>query len=115
MFIKRSNNKTEISTLSANTNYTIIVNNIEGQASINGEKIDSFTKKNTNLDSTLGFGYRFGSGRLRGKVYYLKFWDNGELVRDYIPVIDKEGIPCLLDQVENLCYYSISGNDFQYE
>ncbi|MBQ4523716.1 MAG: hypothetical protein IJA10_12300 [Lachnospiraceae bacterium] len=38
----------------------------------------------------------FGSGK--GRIYYFKIWDeNGTLMKDYIPVKDKEGIVCMYE------------------
>lgn len=39
------------------------------------------------------------------KFYYCKIWDNGVLVRDYIPVLDYKDIVCLYDKVNNKLYY----------
>ena len=81
---------------------------------VNGELINTSNKSNTSSPNTLGLAHMLGNGYLYGKIYYLKFWSDGNLVRDYIPVVDKDGIPCLLDKVESKCYYSFSGNEFLY-
>ena len=39
------------------------------------------------------------------KVYWLKIYDGDELVRDLIPVIDKDGIGCFYDKVNGNFYY----------
>lgn len=46
-----------------------------------------------------------------------RMWNpsTGELVRDYIPVLDKNGTPCMLDRVENKLYYNQGDGDFLYE
>ena len=46
------------------------------------------------------------------KLYSCKIWDNDTLVRDFIPVIDWQGVPCLYDQVEGIFYYNSGTSDF---
>lgn len=48
------------------------------------------------------------------KLYYAKFYDNGVLVRDYIPVLDKNGVACLYDKVNNQLYYNAGSGSFNY-
>jgi len=40
------------------------------------------------------------------RLYYLKLWDNGTLVRHFIPVKDQNNIVCLFDTIENKFYYN---------
>lgn len=40
------------------------------------------------------------------KIYYTKIWDNDTLVRDFVPVLDYDGTPCMLDRVEDKLYYN---------
>ena len=40
------------------------------------------------------------------KMYYCKIWDNDTLVRDFIPVIGSDGIPCLWDKIQGKAYYN---------
>ena len=46
------------------------------------------------------------------KIYYFKIYDNGTLVRNFIPVLDKNGVPCMYDLVENKYYYNAGTGDF---
>ena len=46
------------------------------------------------------------------RVFYLKFWDNNSQVRDMIPVLDKNGTPCMYDKVEHKFYYNAGTGDF---
>lgn len=108
--------RTDVSSLSIGKKYTIVLDNSQDNLLnyIDGELVSTINKPQTSVMSTLGFGHRFGGGYLKGKVYILKFWSNGQLVRDYIPVLDDDGVPCLLDNIEKKCYYSFTGNDFLY-
>lgn len=49
------------------------------------------------------------------KIYYLKIFDNNNLVRDYIPVLDSSNRPCLFDKVEKKFYYNQGTGEFLYE
>lgn len=49
------------------------------------------------------------------KLYYAKFWDNGELIRDFVPNLDANDKISLYDKVNNRFYYDINGNDFDFE
>lgn len=48
------------------------------------------------------------------KVYYAKFWDNGELIRDFIPVVYSDGKSALYDLVSRQYYFDLNGNGFDY-
>lgn len=48
-------------------------------------------------------------------LYYTKIYDNDTLVRDFVPVIDLSGIPCLYDKVEDKFYYNEGTGEFLYE
>lgn len=44
------------------------------------------------------------------RIYSCQIYDNGTLVRDYLPCLDKDGVACLYDQVnEEYVYHSGSG------
>lgn len=77
--------------------------NVNGKRMINGPK----------LEFNIGDELLFGSGQ--GKIYYFKIWDdNGKLIRDYIPVLDKEGKACMYDRVAGeYTYYN--GTGLKYE
>ena len=48
------------------------------------------------------------------KLYYMKIRDNDTLVRDFVPVINSNGRPCLYDKVEHKCYYNQGTGEFLY-
>ena len=59
--------------------------------------------------------YLFGSGKTSVgvmRLYYLQIYDNDILVRDFIPVLDEDGIPSLYDSVENKFYYNVGTGEF---
>lgn len=49
------------------------------------------------------------------KLYYCKIWDNDVLVRDLIPVLDENNVPCLYDKVEKKFYYNAGTGTFVYQ
>ena len=62
------------------------------------------------------FGSNSGSGVVEtGDGYqleYIQFYDNGTLVRDYIPVLDWDDVPCLYDKVKRKMYYNAGTGEF---
>jgi hypothetical protein len=53
-----------------------------------------------------------GDGVFIGKIYSFKYLINNILVRDFIPVLDKNGVPCLFDKVEAKFYYNQGTGQF---
>ncbi len=49
---------------------------------------------------------------IRAKLYDFKIIINGTLVRDFIPVLDKDGTPCMYDKVEGKFYYNAGTGQF---
>lgn len=48
------------------------------------------------------------------RIYYTKIYDGNDLLRDYVPVIDRNNIACLFDKVNKKCYYNEGLGDFNY-
>ena len=71
-----------------------------------------FARNNKGIASGTVVGEAFSNR----KLYYMKIWDdNNNLVRDFIPVLDKENVPCLYDKVEGKYYYNQGTGEFLYE
>lgn len=49
------------------------------------------------------------------KVFNCEIYDSDILVRNFIPVLDKDGVPCLYDKVEDKFYYNEGSGEFLYE
>ena len=63
----------------------------------------------------LWVGQIFGNNRTTwGKfdLYALRMYDKGVLIRDFMPALDQQGVPCLLDKVSKKLYYSIGAQEF---
>lgn len=48
------------------------------------------------------------------KLFGAKITLNGDLIRDFIPVLDFRGIPCLLEKIEKKFYYNLGEGTFTY-
>ena len=48
------------------------------------------------------------------KMHYFKIWDNGVLVRDFIPVLDWNDRPCMYDKVTDTLFYNQGTGEFSY-
>ena len=46
------------------------------------------------------------------KMYYFQIYCGDVLVHDFIPVLDKNGTPCMFDKVEKKFYYNAGSGDF---
>jgi len=83
---------------------------------INGTKSSVGTISST-FTSTLNM-YLFGinnnglSNPAYMKLYYCKIYDNGTLVRDFIPVLDWDMTPCMYDKVTEQLFYNQGTGDF---
>lgn len=60
--------------------------------------------------------YSADVGHFVGRIYNWQIFDNGILVRDFIPVLDWNMKPCMYDKVTEQLFYNqaTSGNDFSY-
>lgn len=47
-----------------------------------------------------------------GRIYSAKIWDNGNLVRDFVPCIDSNGAACFYDNVSGAFYYNAGTGEF---
>ena len=86
-------------------------------------KFDDKVVANGNFEFTDEINFYLFSRNVNGissnycnsKLYSVKIWISNTLVRDYVPVIDSSGIPCLYDKVEDKFYYNEGSGEFLYE
>ena len=68
---------------------------------------------NTNTDSTKKYIQLFRAGLPSVtsylRIYSFKIWNSGTLVRDFVPVLDKNNTPAMFDKANNVLYYTPSG------
>lgn len=78
------------------------------------EKVYTFTKQSAfTMSATLPL-FAGGSTTTAGALYYCKIWENGTLVRDYIPVLDFDNVACLYDKVKRERIYNAGTGAFNY-
>lgn len=53
--------------------------------------------------------------KFRGKIYRAKITEGSMLVRDYVPCLDGDGIPCMYDMIQGKTYYNKGTGAFSYE
>lgn len=63
--------------------------------------------------NVVGFTANAEAGKC--KLYYAKFWENGELIRDFVPRLSSDGRLALFDLVNEKFYFDLNGNGFDYE
>lgn len=59
------------------------------------------------IDQASGYG-------INGEIFSLKLEQDNVLVRDFIPALDPNGVPCLFDLVENTPYYNDGTGQLKY-
>lgn len=47
------------------------------------------------------------------RIYSCKLYDNGTLIRDFVPYVTREGVYCLYDKIEEKCYYNQGTGKFK--
>ncbi|MBR5129783.1 MAG: hypothetical protein IKV03_00970 [Alphaproteobacteria bacterium] len=57
---------------------------------------------------------QYAHERFAGKVYSVKLSIGGQLLRNFIPVLDPNGVPAMLDKVEEKLYYNQGSGQFKY-
>ena len=107
--------KQDVGYLAANTKYTIVHDNTGSQLStvINGGTPVTSSRANTNANRDLCFGHRTGGTYFIGKLYEIKFWSGGELVRHLVPAIkDIDGTMGMYDLVGEKFYDNAGAGKF---
>ena len=59
-----------------------------------------------------GTAYPRPTGFAKAQIYSAKIYDNDVLVRDFIPVLDSNNVPCMYDKVEHKFYYNAGTGQF---
>ncbi len=83
---------------------TIFTNNVSGSIEATANMLLFNRYKNGSLDT----------GWYEGKIYYVKIWQDNVLIRDMIPCLDINNIPCFYDRVNKQTYYNAGTGEFIY-
>ena len=104
--------------VSIDTQRHTFVNDIyNGKVKVDRYEIDNIEPFNSSSSYRIYIGaYNNGSPNLQygwvARYYKLKIYDNDILVRDFIPVLDPDGVPCMYDKVEQKLYYNQGTGQF---
>ncbi len=76
--------------------------------------VDGVTVIGTPLNSLSVYKLKIPYSRLSGtfRFFYFKIYDNDVLVRDFIPILDSNGTPCMYDKVQSEVYYNAGTGNF---
>lgn len=104
---------------SVNTNEVFTIGLFGNKAYFNGVETNTIARKTPYQNYTLflfAYHHTDGNGSINSaiRLYSFKMWDNGTLVRDFIPVADLNDEPCLFDKVSEKCFYNQGTGEFAY-
>lgn len=81
----------------------LVINGVSYACSTGSE----FYPLSVGIDQASGYG-------INGEIFSLKIEQNNVLVRDFIPALDPNGVPCLFDLVQNQPYYNNGTGQLKY-
>ena len=101
--------------ISISSNVFTILRFGAGNLNVNGANVYTYTKTFT-TDEEFYLFYSNGADRYgKFQLEYCKIWENNELIRNFIPVKDSEGLACLYDYITKIYYYNQGTGEFSYE
>lgn len=84
----------------------------------NGVETNTLQRRNATLTLFL-FAYHHtndtGSINTAIRMRSFRMWDNGNIIRDFVPVLDMDSIPCMYDKVSGELFYNRGTGEFLYE
>lgn len=94
-----------------------VVDQNKNVCTIDGEETITHTEKtfSTSYNMYLATMNSVGSAAnapARMRLYSCQIYDNGTLVRDFVPCLDDDGVACLYDTVESKYYYNAGSGSF---
>ena len=106
--------------LEANRIYVLDMQQQNGYFKVLLDDIEKINQQNPNISTTAAtyslFADKYSNGsytaKSRQKIYHAQIYDNGTLVRDMIPVLDPDGIPCMYDKVSATFFYNAGTGNF---
>jgi len=105
--------------IQSNTKYDIEFSTVKNNIFLTGDNIVDKCG-NGFVDRSLHALYLFGvnwanylNGVFVGRIYYAKIYDeNGTMVRDFIPILDKNNVPCMWDKITGQFFYNAGTGNF---
>ena len=98
--------------------YTVTLSGTEMKAELeDGTAVFSQTFSVNDFTSTMtmelfkskSFDYGF-----RGRIYSCKHYSGDELIQDFVPCLDTEGVPCMFDFVSRKPFYNVGTGSFTW-
>lgn len=98
--------------------FTVDMQYAEGTTTIltNGGNMLQWTRSIAGRARTTCWIFSLNCGRTSSsfavdmRLYYFKITQDGAIVRDFIPVLDGNGVPCLFDRANKAFYYNLAAN-----
>lgn len=104
---------TSSSTYTTGTRATFDLNMATGTYSVTGYSDITFTPVQPTGTTLNFFLFACDPGiYTSAKIYSCQIYDNDTLIRDFVPVLDNEGVACLYDTVEGKTYYNAGSGEF---
>ena len=75
---------------------------------------NDFTTPSNLLFGAKSTGFASAMVNFTGKYFACKIYENDVLIRDFIPVLDTNGVPCMYDKVSNEYFYNQGTGEFAY-
>lgn len=76
--------------------------------------VKTFTTDITTHKDHLKIFQNLDTQRASMKLYYFQIYEDEVLVRDFIPVMDNNNVPCLYEKLEGKLYYNQGEGEFLY-
>ena len=98
--------------------YTVTLSGTEMKAELeDGTAVFSKTFSVSDFESTVTMAL-FKSKPLdrgfRGRIYSCKHYSGDELIQDFVPCLDAEGVPCMFDLVSRQSFYNKGSGSFTW-
>lgn len=99
-------------------NDIVLLENSQDGCYVNGVKqatynAQTFTGTHNIYLFNLNDNDRLNDG-LVGKIWFSKIYEDGVLVRDFVPCLDNNNVPCMYDKVTGQAYYNAGTGSFTY-
>ena len=104
--------------LTTNKIYTVTLSGTEMKAELeDGTAVFSRTFSVSDFESTVTMAL-FKSKPLdngfRGRIYSCKHYNGDELIQDFVPCLDTEGVPCMYDLISKTAFYNQGTGSFTW-
>lgn len=93
--------------------HTVLYNDANNKIFFDGVQVATAQDYTGSKTTKMGMFCRYSTGTTveipaKARIYYCKITDKktGTLIRDYVPYIDSNNVPCMLDKANNKCYYN---------